>query len=92
MRGERVALTRETVVRNLWAAPALFVTAAFIAFVVVRSDAAVRVGWTLYFAGWLPPLTALAICAARKETPGVGGVFALVLLLAFGLLFWLNHA
>ncbi|MFJ3520764.1 MULTISPECIES: hypothetical protein [unclassified Streptomyces] len=87
-----MALTRETVVRNLWASSALFVSAAFIAFVVVRSDAAVRVGWILYFAGWLPPLTALAICAARKESPGAGGVFAAALLAAFGLLFWLNHA
>ncbi|MFJ4972778.1 hypothetical protein [Streptomyces sp. NPDC088755] len=87
-----MAPTRETVVRNLWSSSALFVTAAFIAFVVVRSDTAVRVGWLLYFAGWLPPLTALAICAVRKESPGVGGVFALALLLGFGLLFWLNHA
>ncbi len=87
-----MALTRETVVRNLWASPALFVAAAFIAFVVVRSDAAVRVGWMFYFAGWLPPLAALAICAARKDSPGVGGVFALALLLTFGFLFWLNHA
>ncbi|MFD4789722.1 hypothetical protein ACFWN1_22220 [Streptomyces sp. NPDC058459] len=39
-----MAPTRETVVRPLWASPALFVTAALIAFVVVRSDAAVRVG------------------------------------------------
>ncbi|MFD3701402.1 hypothetical protein ACFWUZ_35800 [Streptomyces sp. NPDC058646] len=87
-----MALTRETVVRNLWASSALFVTAALIAFVGVRSDAGVRVGWMLYFAGWLPPLAALAMCAARKESPGVGGVFAVVLLSAFGLLFWLNHA
>ncbi|MFI5868403.1 hypothetical protein [Streptomyces sp. NPDC051546] len=87
-----MALTRETVVRNLWASSALFVTAAFIAFVVVRSDSAVRVGWVLYWAGWLPPLAALATCAARRESPGAGGVFALVILVAFGLLFWLNHA
>uniref|UniRef100_UPI002F915B46 hypothetical protein n=1 Tax=Streptomyces anulatus TaxID=1892 RepID=UPI002F915B46 len=78
--------------QNLWSSSALFVTAAFIAFVVVRSDTAVRVGWILYITGWLPPLTALAICAVRKESPGVGGAFALVLLLGFGLLFWLNHA
>ncbi|MFG2987467.1 hypothetical protein ACGFYQ_40715 [Streptomyces sp. NPDC048258] len=87
-----MALTRETVVRNLWASSALFVAAAFIAFVVVRSDAAVRVGWMLYFAGWLPPLAALAVCVARRDRPGVGGVFALVVLVVFGLLFWLNHA
>ncbi|MFD7262675.1 hypothetical protein [Streptomyces sp. NPDC059874] len=87
-----MALTRETVVRNLWASSALFVAAAFISFVVVRSDAAIRVGWMLYFAGWLPPLAALAICAARRDSPGVGGVFALVVLVGFGLLFWLNHA
>ncbi|MFD5098939.1 hypothetical protein [Streptomyces albidochromogenes] len=87
-----MALTRETVVRNLWASTALFVTAAFIAFVVVRSDAAVRVGWMLYFAGWLPPLAALAICAARKERPDAGGAVALTILVAFGFLFWLNHA
>ncbi|MFJ3880550.1 hypothetical protein ACIPW5_24195 [Streptomyces sp. NPDC090077] len=87
-----MALTRETVVRNLWASPALFVTAAFIAFVVVRSDTAVRVGWMLYFAGWLPPLVAVAVCAVRRERPGVGGAFALLVLAGFGLLFWLNHA
>ncbi|MBT1184941.1 hypothetical protein HET69_13120 [Streptomyces sp. CJ_13] len=87
-----MALTRETVVRNLWASSALFVTAAFIAFVVVRSDAAVRVGWTLYFMGWLPPLTALAICVVRKDRPGAGGAVALAVLAVFGFLFWLNHA
>ncbi|WP_329304647.1 hypothetical protein [Streptomyces anulatus] len=87
-----MAPTRETVVRNLWSSSALFVTAAFITFVVGRSDTADRVGWMIYIAGWLPPLTALAICATRKESPGAGGVFALALLLGFGLLFWLNHA
>ncbi|MFK0188271.1 hypothetical protein ACIQV1_29120 [Streptomyces rubiginosohelvolus] len=87
-----MAPTRETVMRNLWSSSALFVTAAFIAFVVVRSDTADRVGWILYTAGWLPPLTATAICAARKESLGIGGAFALALLLGFGLLFWLNHA
>ncbi|WP_284575047.1 hypothetical protein [Streptomyces sp. 2P-4] len=86
-----MALTRETVVRNLWASPALFIAAAFVAFVVVRSEAAVRVGWLLYFAGWLPPLTALAVCIARKDRPGPGAAFAAMVLLGFGLLFWLNH-
>ncbi|MGW4723897.1 hypothetical protein [Streptomyces sp. S1] len=38
------------------------------------------------------PQAALALCASRKESPGVGGAFALVVLLGFGLLFWLNHA
>ncbi|MFJ7124935.1 hypothetical protein [Streptomyces sp. NPDC098101] len=52
--------TRETVIRNLWASPGLFVTA--------------------------------ALCASHKESPGPGGAFALVALLGFGLLFWLNHA
>ncbi|MGA5220243.1 hypothetical protein ACPCAE_29800 [Streptomyces cinereoruber] len=87
-----MALTRETVVRNLWASPALFITVALIAFVVVRSDTATRVGWLFYFAGWLPATIALAVCASRKESPGVGGAFALVVLLGFGLMFWLNHA
>ncbi|WP_432122673.1 hypothetical protein [Streptomyces sp. S1] len=87
-----MAPTRETVIRNLWASPGLFVTAALIAFVVVRSDTADRVGWAFYFAGWLPPAAALALCASRKESPGVGGAYALVVLLGFGLLFWLNHA
>ncbi|MFJ4869030.1 hypothetical protein [Streptomyces sp. NPDC088757] len=87
-----MALTRETVIRNLWASPALFITAALIAFVVVRSDTATRVGWVLYSAGWLPAAIALTLCASRKENPGVGGTFALVVLLGFGLLFWLNHA
>ncbi|MFF4455204.1 hypothetical protein [Streptomyces goshikiensis] len=87
-----MALTRETVVRNLWASPALFVTAAFLSFVVVRSDTAVRVGWTLYFLGWLPPVAALAVCAVRKDRPGVGAAVALSILTVFGFLFWLNHA
>ncbi|MFK0050112.1 hypothetical protein ACIQU4_39615 [Streptomyces sp. NPDC090741] len=85
-------MTRETVVRNLWASPALFITAAVIAFVVVRSETAVRVGWLLYAVGWLPPLAALGICAARKESPGAGGAFALAVLVLFGFFFWLNHA
>lgn len=77
--------------RNLWASPALFVTASLTAFVVVRSDAAIRAGWLFYFAGWVPPLIALAACAGRGERPGVGGVFALAVLALFGILFWLNH-
>ncbi|MEW1551832.1 hypothetical protein [Streptomyces tsukubensis] len=91
-KGEHVTPSRETVVRNLWAAPSLFIAAAFIAFILVRSDAAVRAGWILYFLGWLPPLIALAICTARKESPGPGGAFAFVALIAFGGIFWLNHA
>ncbi|MFJ1591948.1 hypothetical protein ACIOD0_17110 [Kitasatospora albolonga] len=86
-----MAPTRETVVRNLWASSALFIFAAFIAFVTVGTDTAVRVGWALYFAGWLLPLAALVMCAARKENPGAGGAFALALLALFGTFFWLNH-
>ncbi|MFH8616199.1 hypothetical protein ACH4E8_14140 [Streptomyces sp. NPDC017979] len=86
-----MALTRQTVVRNLWASPALFITAAFIAFILVRSDKAISIGWLLYWAGWLPPLAALVTCAASKEKPGTGGIFALCVLLIFGGVFWLNH-
>ncbi|MEU3603091.1 hypothetical protein ABZ714_30935 [Streptomyces sp. NPDC006798] len=86
-----MALQRATVVRNLWASPAMFVYAAGIVFILDRERDHERLGWSLYLAGWLPPLIALVWCAARQENPGIGGLFALTVLLSFGLLFWLNN-
>ncbi|MFE0422077.1 hypothetical protein [Streptomyces sp. NPDC058953] len=86
-----MVLKSETVLRNLWAAPAMFIMASFISFALGREDGDLRFGWMFYFAGWIPPLVALVWCGARRENPGVGGVFALVVLLFFGLLYWLTY-
>ncbi|WP_217650012.1 hypothetical protein, partial [Streptomyces sp. CC77] len=66
MRASRTSAAGDTLLRNLWAAPALFAAAAFTAFNAVVTETAVRVGWACYAAGWLPPLLALAVCAARR--------------------------
>ncbi|PNE36329.1 hypothetical protein [Streptomyces noursei] len=84
--------TRERMVSdNMWGSSAVFCMAAFVAFVVVRSEAAVRVGWILYGCGWVAPVGMAVWCAARRKSPGVGGVFAFGLLVVFGLLAWLAH-
>ncbi|WP_236244073.1 hypothetical protein [Streptomyces sp. CC210A] len=92
MRANRTAPAGDTLLRNLWAAPALFAVAAFTAFNAVGTETAVRVGWACYAAGWLPPLLALAVCAARRERPSVGGAAAGTVLVVLGALFRLNHA
>ncbi|MGV9692386.1 hypothetical protein ACWDUX_25145 [Streptomyces sp. NPDC003444] len=38
------------------------------------------------------PQAAMALCTSRKESSGAGEAYALVVLLGFGMLFWLNHA
>ncbi|MFI1200900.1 hypothetical protein K2224_07245 [Streptomyces sp. BHT-5-2] len=84
--------TRAQVVSdNMWGSTALFCMAAFVAFVVVRSDAAVGVGWILYGCGWVPAICMAGWCAARRRAPGVGGAFAFGLLVVFGVLAWLAH-
>lgn len=84
--------TREQAVSdNMWGSPALFCLAAFVAFVIVRTESATRVGWILYFAGWVPAICMAVWCAARRKSPGVGGAFAFALLAVFGLLSWLAH-
>ncbi|WP_236241469.1 hypothetical protein [Streptomyces sp. CC228A] len=92
MTGTPPTAPRDVLVRNLWASPAVFVTAAFTAFNAVGTDLAVRVGWACYAAGWLPPILAVAVCAARKQRPGMGGAAAAAVLAVFGALFWLNHS
>ncbi|MCE3029865.1 MULTISPECIES: hypothetical protein [Streptomyces] len=76
---------------NMWGSSALFCVAAFAAFVIVGGESAVRVGWILYFAGWVPPICMAAWCAVRRRSPGVGGAFAFTILPLFGLLYWLLH-
>ncbi|QHC26464.1 hypothetical protein [Streptomyces sp. GS7] len=61
------------------------------AFVILRTESAVRVGWIPYFVGWVPSLCMAAWCAVRRRSPGAGGGFAFALLALFGLLSWLAH-
>lgn len=82
---------RQIISDNMWGSSALFCMAAFVAFVIVRTESAVRVGWILYFVGWAPSICMAAWCAVRRKSPGVGGAFAFALLALFGLLSWLAH-
>ncbi len=81
----------QIVADNLWGSPALFAGCAFLFFFLLRNDTGERIGWTLYFCGWVPPLCMAVWCAVTRQKPGVGGVFAPVLLIAAGFVFWLNH-
>ncbi|MEW2129111.1 hypothetical protein [Streptomyces sp. NPDC005435] len=81
----------QVIADNLWGSPAVFVCLAFLSFYVFRSASGDRIGWTLYFCGWLPAVAMGAWSAVKRRSPGVGGVFALVLLTASGGVFWLNH-
>ncbi|MGK5629297.1 hypothetical protein [Streptomyces sp. URMC 123] len=76
---------------NLWAAPAVFVTVAFVCFNFVGGETAHRVGWISYACGWAPALVMLGWCGLKRRAIGVGGVVSFSLLGIFALLFWLNH-
>ncbi|MFE0644248.1 hypothetical protein ACFW2Y_21950 [Streptomyces sp. NPDC058877] len=76
-------------IKHLWASPALFVLAAFIAFNLVGSTGA---GWALMAAGLTGPLVALVWQTARRERPELA--FALIplgLLALFTVLFGINE-
>jgi hypothetical protein len=87
-----VKKTREQMIAdNMWGSAALFVCAAFISFVLIRTNNATTAGWVLYICGWIPP-TGMAIrCLAKRRNPGVGGAFSFSLLAISGSFFWLNH-
>ncbi|MEU8293732.1 hypothetical protein [Streptomyces pseudogriseolus] len=75
--------------RHLWASPAVFVMAAFVAFnVVERGDA----GWVLMGAGLSGPVVALAWHAVRRERPETAFVVVpLGLLALMTVLFGINE-
>ncbi|HET6357821.1 hypothetical protein ACFYW6_05935 [Streptomyces sp. NPDC002659] len=82
---------RETIERNLWAAPAMFVAVSWALFQKDDASSASTVAWIIYTAGWIPALGLLVRSAAQRRNPGVGAVFAFGLLVLMGLLFWANH-
>ncbi|MHC5902738.1 hypothetical protein ACVNF4_02295 [Streptomyces sp. S6] len=76
---------------TLWGSPAIFAFLAFLTFFTFRTDAGDRIGWILYFGGWIPAVGMGLWCAVTRRAPGVGGVFAPVLLVVAGFVLWLNH-
>lgn len=75
--------------RHLWASPALFVLAAFVAFNVAGSRGA---GWALMAGGLSGPLVALGWQALRKERPETAFVVVpLGLLVLMSVLFGINE-
>ncbi|MFF1275078.1 hypothetical protein ACFVZC_16925 [Streptomyces marokkonensis] len=75
--------------RHLWASPALFVLAAFVAFNVVGSGDA---GWTLMAGGLSGPAVALVWQALRRERPEAAFVvIPLALLALMTVLFGINE-
>ena len=81
---------RETVERNLWAAPALFVLAAWVMFKVDDSKVSAT-AWGVYAVGWLPAVVLLLKAAVTRRNPGIGAVVGCGLLVVMGAFFWANH-
>ncbi len=82
---------QETVERNLWAAPALFVLVAWIIFKIDGGSSVTAAGWIVYAAGWIPALVMLVRSVAQSRNPGIGAVVAYGLLILMGIFFWGNH-
>lgn len=82
---------QETIERNLWAAPALFVFVAWIIFKIDGRSSASTAGWIVYGTGWIPALIMLVRSVAQRRNPGVGAVVAYGLLIFMGIFFWGNH-
>ncbi|MEV6649230.1 hypothetical protein [Streptomyces sp. NPDC051219] len=74
--------------RHLWASPALFITAAFVAFNFFGSRG---VGWALMAAALSGPLVALVWHAVRRERPDSFAIVPVGALLLFTLLFSLTE-
>ncbi|MFD9421509.1 MULTISPECIES: hypothetical protein [unclassified Streptomyces] len=86
---------RETVERNLWASPALFVLAAWALFRagdLASTDRLTDLAWISYAVGWLPALVMLVRSLVRRAAPGFGAVFSFGILVLMGALFLGNHA
>ncbi|MCX4677079.1 hypothetical protein OG413_17520 [Streptomyces sp. NBC_01433] len=86
---------RETVERNLWASPALFVLAAWALFLagdLASTDRLADLAWISYAVGWLPALVMLGRSLIRRANPGYGAVFSFGILVLMGTLFLGNHA
>ncbi|MGR8010449.1 hypothetical protein [Streptomyces hypolithicus] len=81
---------QETIERNLWAAPALFVLVAWVLFKTDDSSVS-RVAWTVYAVGWVPALIMLVRAAATRRNPGIGAVVGCGILILMGAFFWANH-
>lgn len=77
-----------TALKNLWASPFCFITAAFIAFNVVGHEGA---GWSLMAAGLTGPLVALVWGAVRRERPDSFVIVPLGALVLFTVLFGINQ-
>ncbi|MFI1397630.1 hypothetical protein [Streptomyces sp. NPDC020681] len=82
---------QETIERNLWAAPALFVLVAWVLFKAGDGSSSSAAAWIVYAAGWVPALIMLIRSAFRRKNPGVGAVFAFSILLVMGAFFLGNH-
>ncbi|MEL5959383.1 hypothetical protein AADR41_32305 [Streptomyces sp. CLV115] len=82
---------QETIERNLWAAPALFVFVAWVLFKVDSSPVMPRIAWAVYAAGWIPVLGMLGRTAVQRRNPGIGAVFGCGILLITGAVFLANH-
>lgn len=82
---------QETVERNLWAAPALFVLVAWVMFKMDDSKVS-TLAWAVYAVGWLPAVVLLVKAAVTRRNPGIGAVVGCGLLVLMGAFFWANHA
>ncbi|TQK44717.1 hypothetical protein FBY35_6240 [Streptomyces sp. SLBN-118] len=82
---------RETIERNLWAAPAVFVAVSWALFQKNDATSASTVAWIIYTAGWIAALGLLVRSAGRRRNPGVGAVFAFGVLVLMGAQFWANQ-
>ncbi|MFD3516166.1 hypothetical protein [Streptomyces sp. NPDC058657] len=90
MSQRRMSPRQETVERNLWAAPALFVLVAWVLFKRDESQASAA-AWAVYAVGWLPAVVLLAKAAVTRRNPGIGAVVGCGILVVMGAVFWMNH-
>ncbi|MGW7414604.1 hypothetical protein [Streptomyces sp. NPDC054863] len=82
---------QETIERNLWAAPALFVLVAWVLFKANGSASVSTTAWAVYAAGWIPAVILLIKAAVTRRNPGIGAVVGCGLLIVMGAFFWANH-
>jgi len=90
-----VSQRTETIERNIWASPALFITVALVLFRIGdwRADGnLVALAWAVYAAGWIPALVMLARAVVTRTNPGIGPAVICGFLVVMGLLFLVNHA
>ncbi|AWW39186.1 MULTISPECIES: hypothetical protein [Streptomyces] len=74
--------------RHLWASPAYFIAAAFVAFNMLGKPGA---GWALMAAGLSGPIAALLWQAARRERPDSFVIVPLFAMALFTVLFGINE-